>query len=91
MQSRANICLAILDFRLRGINVMISPQPRNKRSKAPQPGEGAGVSFIVPKPRDENHRAEDLVPVEQARRPPPGGPVTGGFVNNAFAQLEINR
>jgi translation initiation factor IF-3 len=75
----------------RGINVMITPLPRNKRSKAPHQGEGEGVSFIAPKPRAETHQPDVLQPVERAPRPQPDETGDEGFVNNPFAQLEVNR
>jgi translation initiation factor IF-3 len=70
----------------RGINVMISPLPRNKRAKHPgqteagidRPGDEAAV--------EENHEPE---PVALDRPPrPESEPKPGAFANNPFAQLE---
>lgn len=82
----------------KGINVMISPLPRNKRAKNPRQVEGDG--------------AEDHQPQEAAARPPQNHqPNTveierkpkrheaehstahkpGGFANNPFAGIEINK
>ena len=65
----------------RGINVMISPLPRNKRAKNPHQIEGS------PAPASDNHQpslsapAKDKVPVSAE-------PQSGGL-NSPFANLEI--
>jgi translation initiation factor IF-3 len=65
----------------RGINVMISPLPRNKRGKNPHAVEG--IAPLVPA---GNH---------SAAQPPTGKvpvlnePSTDGFVNNPFDKLEV--
>jgi translation initiation factor IF-3 len=65
----------------RGINVMISPLPRNKRAKNPRQIEGG------PAPSSDNHQptrstpAKDKVPVSEE-------PQSGGL-NNPFANLEV--
>ena len=74
----------------RGINVMITPLPRNKRAKAPQSAEGESVPAAL-ESRVENIQRAIRVPVERSPRPEPEGPKPDGFVNNPFAQLEINR
>jgi len=60
----------------RGINVMVSPLPRNKRARNPRVGEGG-----QPPPPTNNHPA-----------PTPGstGPKPAGFANDPFAKMEIN-
>ncbi|HUA38879.1 MAG TPA: translation initiation factor IF-3, partial [Candidatus Sulfopaludibacter sp.] len=61
----------------RGINVMVSPLPRNKRAKNPRAGESGRVSAPV---SANNH----------APLPPTSSePKSGGFANNPFAKMEI--
>ena len=74
----------------RGITVMITPLPRNKRAKALQPVEGETVSAI-PQPRVQNHQPPTPVPIQRALRPQPEAAEPDGFINNPFAQLEISR
>ncbi len=74
----------------RGIIVMITPLPRNKRAKTAQPVEGGSVS-VTPQPRFENKAQVVPVPIERPPRPQPAETRSDGFVNNPFAQLEINR
>ena len=71
----------------RGITVMITPLPRNKRAKAP-PGRGRTAS-AAPQPAP-NPSAGRSVPVSE---PPARAREarSDGFINNPFAQLEINR
>jgi translation initiation factor IF-3 len=68
----------------RGINVMISPLPRNKRSKNPR--EGAPESVAAARP------APSPAPQPEPRNNQPGPPSPGqgqnGFRNNPFARLE---
>jgi translation initiation factor IF-3 len=59
----------------RGINVMVSPLPRNKRAKNPRAIEGG-----LPPVSMNSH------PASPAISP---GPKTGGFANNPFAKVEI--
>jgi translation initiation factor IF-3 len=78
----------------RGINVMISPLPRNKRPRNPRQVEDAepqpAAALAEPEPDD---RPQPAVPVEVIRPPQPRPqapvPQPGGFVNNPFAQLEV--
>ena len=65
----------------RGINVMISPLPRNKRAKNPHQIEGAPPSL-------NSHTPKAAVP-EKAEVPVPGEPPTSGFANNPFANLQV--
>ena len=59
----------------RGIHVMVSPLPRNKRAKNPHAGEGA----LGPAPVN-NSSAKPATLLE---------PKPGGFTNNPFAKLEV--
>lgn len=70
----------------RGINVMISPLPRNKRAKNPRQTEG-GSEIAAPAGSD-NHRP---VEIERNARPESVQPEQKpeNFSNNPFAQLEI--
>jgi hypothetical protein len=71
----------------RGINVMISPLPRNKRAKHPsQAGESGHAAPSQPKPETNHHGA----PV-QVHKPGKSHEPAPGFTNNPFAQVEINR
>jgi translation initiation factor IF-3 len=75
----------------RGINVMISPLPRNKRAKNPKALEEAeepASSAPAVKP-DQNHQSPVQVqkPANQAEKETAGP----GFSNSPFAQLEVNR
>ena len=74
----------------RGINVMITPLPRNKRGKAPAQTEGGGAAPLPP-PRVENISRSIPMPVERPPRPQPVPPKPGGFANSPFAELEITR
>jgi translation initiation factor IF-3 len=74
----------------RGITVMITPLPRNKRGKAPQLAEGETVS-ATPQPRAESNQPTTLVPIQRSPRPQPELAKSDGFINNPFAQLEISR
>ena len=74
----------------RGINVMITPLPRNKRAKAPRQTEG-GEAAPLPPPRVENVNRSAPVPIERPPRPQPVEPEPSGFANSPFAELELNR
>jgi translation initiation factor IF-3 len=65
----------------RGINVMISPLPRNKRAKNPHQIEGAT-------PPLNSHASKSPVP-EKPGVPVSGESPTGGFANNPFANLQV--
>lgn len=76
----------------RGINVMISPLPRNKRARNPNAAEGAeapqasqtqdGTEPERPAPQPERQ----TVPINRPNNQPAP---EGGFSNNPFAQLEV--
>jgi len=76
----------------RGIHAMISPLPRNKRAKAPAPGEQLAVTTSPPaSPRVEQSPPDRPVPIERTPGAPADAPESGGFTNNPFAELELNR
>jgi len=75
----------------RGINVMISPLPRNKRGRNPRQTEGEGDERPAAEERSAETRHEP-VRIERAPQPQPVEPNSnGGFVNNPFAHIEVNR
>lgn len=73
----------------RGINVMISPLPRNKRARNPREAE-AGQAPAAAAPAQDNHRPAPAPAAQPQRRPQPepAEPKAEGFANNPFAQLE---
>src|SRR5262249_14584407 len=74
----------------RGINLMISPLPRNKRAKNPRVTEEGGA---VPAPRVENNHASTpaVRPVKPVKVPAAAEPKPASFSNNPFAELEAER
>lgn len=75
----------------KGINVMISPLPRNKRAKSPRAVESAEPPPApVPEEKEETLPAPLPLPKALAPRPPLAEPRPSGFANNPFAQLEIS-
>ncbi len=81
----------------KGINVMISPLPRNKRAKNPRQveGEEAEPQRAQAAPRaPQNHQADTVQIERKSKRNEPEqspGQKTGDFANNPFAQIEINK
>jgi len=84
----------------RGINVMITPLPRNKRAKHPRQTEGAEVVKSSPPPQaapaENNNHGNGSGQIERPQKPAPAKPQpaepkTAGFANNPFAQIEANR
>jgi translation initiation factor IF-3 len=74
----------------KGINVMISPLPRNKRAKNPrQPGVEAGAP--PPSLQTPGHPANPVTPLPAPKPAPPRttSRESEAFSNNPFAQLEI--
>ena len=76
----------------RGINVMISPLPRNKRARhpgegqtAPPPAGGQPINGSAPKPRPQP------ASVTIQRPPSPEPEKIEEFANNPFADLEVRR
>jgi translation initiation factor IF-3 len=74
----------------RGINVMISPLPRNKRAKNPQQVEGGQAAEPAPSPASNNH-PNGPSPAPQNPKPVVAGQKPGGFANNPFAQIDIKQ
>ena len=70
----------------RGINVMVSPLPRNKRAKHPGQIEGEAPRTTPEPALEENHQPAP-VPINRPPRPETE-PKPGAFVNNPFAQIE---
>jgi translation initiation factor IF-3 len=70
----------------RGINVMISPLPRNKRAKNPYAVEGDGGHAPVPPAAASNHSA---TPPQTGKVSVLNEPSTDGFVNNPFDKIEV--
>jgi len=74
----------------RGINVMISPLPRNKRAKNPRQVED-GEAAKTPRSNSDNNHHEDVVQIERPAKPHIEQPKSEGFANNPFSQIEVNR
>jgi translation initiation factor IF-3 len=80
----------------KGINVMISPLPRNKRAKNPRAVEGSGEGEGEGEPSDEdasdkpkNHTPQPSDTVEIDRGSKPGAKEkSGNFSNNPFEQIQ---
>ena len=64
----------------RGINVMVSPLPRNKRAKKPQTVEGTPLP-APPRPAPASGSEKIKAAVSTT-------PLAGGFINNPFANLQ---
>jgi len=77
----------------RGINVMISPLPRNKRAKNPNQVENAAAPDepAAQRPSHNSNSHGTPVHVEAPHKPHSEGPKSGAFANNPFAQIEVNR
>ena len=86
----------------KGINVMLSPLPRNKRAKNPFQTEGEAAesdetteqaSAPAPAPQADETKAQPSrptpTPVQRLPKPQVAEPDTSGFSNNPFAQLDI--
>ena len=77
----------------RGIHVMVSPLPRNKRAKNPHaPQPGAAPATPAKSMPGDNSKGEDDVPGASSSdtAPTQSSPKTGGgFNNNPFANLEV--
>jgi translation initiation factor IF-3 len=80
----------------KGINVMISPLPRNKRAKNPNAVEGEGAepesAETTAHHTPQNHQS-DAVEIERKSKRQESGSSGGNkqenFANNPFAQIEI--
>jgi translation initiation factor IF-3 len=73
----------------RGINVMISPLPRNKRAKNPRQGE-PGEAQTGTDEEEQVAPTEHAKPVaiDRGEKQPVAEKPRGGFTNNPFAQIE---
>jgi len=89
----------------RGINVMISPLPRNKRARHPSEGQDGAAPVVrspapsqaesepaaaPSSPMQQNHHGTP-VQVERSSQAQSPEAKPGAFANNPFAELEINR
>jgi translation initiation factor IF-3 len=74
----------------RGINVMISPLPRNKRAKNPRQPEDEGEA-PAPQPHPGGNHQGTPVQIERPAKSPARQSDSESFSNNPFAQLEVNR
>jgi translation initiation factor IF-3 len=72
----------------RGITVMISPLPRNKRAKHPNQMAEGEQNGQPAAPKAESHARGTPVQVQKNGK---GEEPTPGFANNPFAQVELNR
>jgi translation initiation factor IF-3 len=74
----------------KGINVMISPLPRNKRGKNPHAGDGDGAGPTAPAPT----RPVSPGPASTAKPRPINAnstkSATNAFANNPFAKLDVS-
>jgi translation initiation factor IF-3 len=73
----------------KGINVMISPLPRNKRAKNPrQEEEGEEEAPARPAAAANKNPQGQPVQIEKGKSQPADEPKTGGFANNPFEQIQ---
>jgi len=76
----------------KGINVMISPLPRNKRAKNPRQVEGAEEeeeSHEEHPPKHHQSEQPNTVQVDRGSKKDSGAPEkSGGFANNPFEQIQ---
>ncbi len=81
----------------KGINVMVSPLPRNKRAKNPRQveGEDGEQERAEAAPKASQNHQPNAVQIERKsnRNEPEQSPAQkdGNFANNPFAQIEINK
>lgn len=80
----------------RGITVMVSPLPRNKRAKNPRVAQAEtseqpvrGQNNLGPQPRVPLSRPPTQPVKPEPSKSPPAASQNDGFVNNPFADLEI--
>jgi translation initiation factor IF-3 len=79
----------------RGISVMISPLPRNKRAKNPRQVEGAEPAAAPAVRNNTENHAVTPVPVQRPAKSQSAAPKSPpaaskpGFANTPFAQLEV--
>lgn len=73
----------------RGVVLMISPLPRNKRAKNPYAAEGASEERPAPSQKSESVVLVRHQPTEEDQPAPSPKPQLNGFVNNPFAGLDL--
>ena len=74
----------------KGINVMVSPLPRNKRAK--NPNQAADAPAANASPQNTKGSTGDSTSESAKSRPQPGQEPSAekpGFTNNPFAQIEV--
>ncbi len=69
----------------RGISVMISPLPRNKRAKNPHQTEGGQAPVTA----TNNHPPNAAKPPQKNQAPAANESPAGGFANDPFSKLEV--
>jgi len=74
----------------RNISVMVSPLPRSKRGKTPRENDGSAPA-ASDRRVENNHNTQPAETERPPRRQEIGEPNQGSFVNNPFAQLEVER
>ncbi len=76
----------------KGINVMISPLPRNKRAKNPRQVEDHGEAEGEPSDEDAAHKQGNHQPQHpdtvQVKKDPGSAEKSGNFTNNPFAHIQ---
>ena len=72
----------------RGINVMISPLPRNKRARNPRQDAAEPSGAVAHTPSSPTSVPPPAQKVVQPSAPPEQGQSQNGFANNPFAQLQ---
>ena len=74
----------------KGINVMISPLPRNKRAKNPRGEAGSEAAHAPTEAPSPEKQHPDTVQIEhKGKKGQPSDQKTGNFANNPFAGIEI--
>ena len=76
----------------KGINVMISPLPRNKRAKNPRQVEDHGETEGEPSDEEAAHKPANHQPQHpdavQVKKDPASAEKSGNFTNNPFAHIQ---
>jgi translation initiation factor IF-3 len=82
----------------RGITVMLTPLPRNRRAKNPNQVEGEAAPPPGSEPEEPAVKTIPLRPLPQPNPVPVNRPIPAGapdqgdsFINNPFAQLDLNQ
>jgi len=74
----------------RGVTVMVSPHPRNKRAKNPRETEGAPGPIKVPLPDASNAPADVMTPSGRAVNQVAPKQPAAAFGHNPFAKLDLD-